>query len=189
MAKPRVAVDDDTEAAASQAIETAPTQPAKRVQSKDARLKSIHIDSTTVEAYAAPPTKRYWIGAIPSAPFDNKHAAGITICKYTGLIEADPASGVLNLDRAYAGAIVEMSDKHVEDFKNAVAHKAIRTVGRREDATGNYRCDSYNVTDERYRATSVDKPLGCYVYMVEMDERMPMDWRKTVPPVMDQSYS
>jgi len=147
-------------------------------------FRSIHVDPTKIPIHVQQRTKRYWCGAFVDAPFQTKHAFGVAFSKWSGIIEADPESGEPILDRAHPGCVVSLTDDQVEGVRAAVAAKVVRTVGRQEDRSGNYRCDTYNVSSPHYRRTEKDVPLGRFIYMVEVGEMMPPDWRASRPPAM-----
>lgn len=166
-------------------------------------FRSIRVDPTKVKIPPKAQTKRYWVGVFVNAPFESRSCYGVTFQKWTGVIEADPATGKLILDRANRGAIVDLADEQVygspgdrtngsdgkpgywaEGVQRAVARKIVRTVGTKEDATGNFRCDTYDVTSPSFRPGERDEPLGKYLYCIEVDEVMPPNWRSLQPPSM-----
>jgi len=185
-------VEPETDAASE--TETKPTKAAKKPPRKRAprkkkpiTFKSVHVDSNELIPVIDLETKRYWVGAVEDAPFECRHAFGVTFQKWSGVVEADPRTGKLVLDRASRGLIVELTDEQVVEVQNSIARKIVRTTGNREDATGNYRCDTHNVLASGFRTMPKDTPLGRYMYMIEVDELMPHGWRETAEvPVMDQ---
>lgn len=166
---------------------------------------AIKIDVEQMAFSEAPPARRYWVGVRTSAPFDNVTKGGITFLKFKGVL---PMSDAGRIDLALPherGDVVEITDQQLALVKKRVANMVIRT-GRatevRKDAIGN------NVAVERtivagrvtldsvvhvgpekgrtvnYRPEERDVPLGHYLYMVPVYERMPTNWRTEEPEPM-----
>lgn len=173
-------------------LDESPTEPEasatverpRRAVAPPVEFKPIQVDPAKVQIVPLPPTKRYWVGAFEDAPFDVKHFGGVAFQKYTGEVKNDPKTGALILDGARHGAVIDLDDMQVDRVVQSVARSVVRTVGRREDATGNYRCDRYDVSIPGYRPSAADRPVGQYIYFCEVGQLMPPEWRSSRPPSM-----
>lgn len=192
-------------------VDTAPSE----VVANKSPLKSVKIDIASVKIAKAPPSKRYWVGVMPDAPFDCDSRGGVGMVKFKGKAPVTE-QGRVDLRLAHElGDVLELTDSQVELFKSRVANVVLR-IGNREDVVtddlGNKRrvsvpyvvakvfldSKAYDVNLDRqgkpmpqrtYEARPNDVPLGYYVYCVQLGESMPVGWRASNPPRMCDTRS
>lgn len=163
------------------ATETTPKNPSGAVK----------IDLRRVERKPAPKTRRYWIGVMPDAPFDQTSSGGFAFIRYS---ERAPINEDGKLDERIPhakGMIAELTESQLEVITRRVSNVVIRVVrGKGAEADKNNRGKGAQIIrlyldDPRgYRPAPGDSPLGYWLYMVPIAERMPLDWRSATPERM-----
>lgn len=185
-------------------VDTAPSEVAPKIAS------GVKIDIKSIKVTKAPPSKRYWVGVMPDAPFDIDSRGGVGVCKFKGRTPVTEAGRIDLTIQHELGDVLELTDSQIELFKARVANVVLR-VGSREDVVtddlGNKRrvsvpyvvakvfldSKAYDVNLDRqgkpmpnrpYQPKTNDVPLGYYLYCVPLSESMPLGWRTSSPPRM-----
>ena len=163
----------------------------RRATSEPPKSGAIKIDLRKVERKPAPKTRRYWVGVMPDAPFDQTSSGGIAFIRYS---ERAPINEDGKLDERIPhanGMVSELTDDQVEVIKRRVSNVVLRIVRSDKDkADPNNRGKGARIVklylDEPrgYRHAPGDSPLGHWLYMVPIAERMPLDWRSATPERM-----
>jgi hypothetical protein len=171
-------------------VDTAATVE-RRATSEPPKSGAIKVDLRKVERKPAPKTRRYWIGVMPDAPFDQTSSGGVAFMRYS---ERTPINEAGKLDERIPhakGMVSELTDDQVEVIRRRVGNVVLRVIrGGGEEAEGKNsgkgaRIVRLYLDDPRgYRPVAGDSPLGYWLYMVPISERMPMDWRSATPERM-----
>jgi hypothetical protein len=149
----------------------------------DAKAKApVYGESIQVEAVQIPKLKaknksRYWIGTLPSCPFQNVSLAGMDFPRFV-----DPPRE--NTDGTTSrsemkGKVVWLDEDQVNLIKKKSTQKVVRTVGQRAFLR--------NVEDVTYTPEPADRAMAYHVYMVRLsdDGYLPArDMAAEYPPAM-----
>lgn len=120
--------------------------------------------------FALPPVaadekaEAYWMGTLPSCPFYNVSAGGISFERYT-----DPPTGSdpdsLQTQRAWSkGDVKYLTQSQVEAVRRNVKDKVVRFVGNRGQGF------IFSLGSPQFSREAHDQPLAMFIYMVPMNE-------------------
>lgn len=132
---------------------------------------SIAIDP---EAGKDVPTFPVFMGVRDGCPYSNIQAGGKEFSRFTEIVEAD-SSGITNRTRQ-RGKVTDLTRAEIESVAAAVGRKVLRMRGHSPLIL--------DVRNSQYRPHGDDEPLGEWVYMQVMTDRLPHDWRERDPEMM-----
>jgi len=163
-----------------------PVESGSRRGSDDLALRPIKVQPRA-KAPAPTPSRRYWIGVTLDAPFDADSRGGVAFQKWGESPEFDDAGRVKN--NAPLGTVVELTEAQVRLIKERVENIVIRVGTFTGDRAKAPRKETvlervFLGSAPKYRPAANDVPLGHYLYMVPVAERMPHDWRSGTPERM-----
>lgn len=191
-------------------------RPADKPAESAPRSGAVKIDIRKVQITQAPPARRYWAGVMSGAPFDQVTKGGVTFMKFKGTVPvADNGDGLDLRKPNERGDIVELTDDQLALVVKRVGNAALRIVPERvlrKDEAGNnvfvtrksigarIALDSviYDPVKDRsgqpsppapYSAQENDVPLGRFLYLIPVSEKMPVDWRRHDPEPMCDAES
>lgn len=160
-----------------------------KTETKPTHSGAVKIDLKKIDRKPTPKTQRYWVGVMPDAPFDQTSVAGIAYVRYSERTPIDE-SGKLNERIPHArGTIAEMTDDQVEVVRKRAGNvvlRVIRSNGETGGASGKgARIQRLYLDDPRgYRPMPGDSPLGHWLYMMPVSEKMSVGWRDATPERM-----
>lgn len=169
-------------------VDTAATIDRRATEQK-APSGAVKIDLKKIDRKPAPKTQRYWLGVTADAPFDQTSSGGVAFVRYS---ERTPINEAGKLDEKIPhakGVVAELTDDQVEVIRKRVGNVVIRVI-RSSGETGGTdgkgaRIVRLYLDDPRgYRPMPGDSPLGHWLYMVPITDRMPVNWRGATPERM-----
>jgi len=121
--------------------------------------------------------KRYmiWMGTTEECPYWTVHAGGADFPRHNELLHWDKDGSVTNRERVL-GKTLELSRTDIELIAKAVGKKMVRKEGARAFVL--------NADSDRYRQKESDQPLGKFLYMKVVEDKMPNNWRGETPETM-----
>ena len=167
-------------------VDTAATIDRRATEQK-APSGAVKIDLKKIDRKPTPKTQRYWMGVMNDAPFDQTSSHGIAFVRYS---ERTPINEDGKLDERIPhakGTVAELTADQVEVIKKRVGNVVIRVI--RSAVEGEHgkgaRIQKLYLDDSRgYRPAPGDSPLGHWLYMVPITDRMPVSWRNATPERM-----
>lgn len=109
-----------------------------------------------------PKTKKYFVGTIDGAPFQDFTIGGFCFPNFTNeLIKDDTTAQMVPSKKK--GDILELYDDEVKRIKETAVKKAIRWNSNK---TRGFIINK----DEKYKANINDEPISKYIYLIPIDE-------------------
>ena len=156
---------------------------------KEGGLPSMSIDMRDLDLGAATkmPKRKYWHGTLPSSPYQNSAAGGISFNRFDDPGRKDAAGKTNRV--ANLGEVSELNDHEVKRVLQGIANRVIRWNGATASVALRATVDrtlvegkpEMIVTDAGYTAESGDRPFAEYVYFVRLPDSLPEGWRSTSP--------
>lgn len=140
-------------------------------QSYSDQVQSIQLQPIRIPAIIR---KRYWMGTMPDCPRWVVHCAGLDFPRFTEHVQETNEGETRRIPRN--GIVRELSAEQIEAIKQNVSQKVVRKAGAKEYIL--------NVHDAGYVRSDQDIPLGMYLYLVPVTQRMPSEWRSVIPVPM-----
>lgn len=163
-----------------------PVESGSRRGSDDLALRPVKVQPRA-KAPTPTPARRYWIGVMLDAPFDSDSRGGVAFQKWGEYPTFDEKGATTN--NAPRGTVVELTDSQVKLIRERVENIVIRIAKYTGDRAKGPRTETvleriFLGSAPKYRPQEHDVPLGHFLYMQPIGEKMPHDWRSGEPERM-----
>lgn len=128
---------------------------------------------------APPPVERVemWLGVTDESPLQNIVLGGLLFPRYSREIPLDKNGDVVK-GKETRGIRVRITKESAKAIEEDCVRHVVRRVG--------VNAVTLDTKDHRYERQANDLPIGCFLYAVEIHQRMPVDWHVTTPaPIIE----
>jgi hypothetical protein len=150
------------------------------------RNRMTAVEETQEQAQRTPDMiegeRLYWHGVCGDIPFQGVTISGIEFMRWTSaVVPSDEGGGRYRLSDRRLGHVVPMSQELVEDIRAKVADMVVVWPA----GPGRGKCYIRKVSDPKYRRIPQnERPMGNYIYLVEVDNPNVFDRSKEPAPLV-----
>jgi len=143
------------------------------------RPRAVKVTPVEVTRADEGPKTRYWCGVMTSSPFQYVIAGGFGFIKFQGKMDHEKDEEEPTY-RGGRGEDLFLTDVQVKAICDGISHKIVRSIGQGKGS----RHQIVSVGGKGFQPYPHDEPLGKHLYMIEVGENMPADWRLNDPEPM-----